>query len=163
MGVEGVEVPGTHPAYSTGRVLTMDRLTGAPIDQFLERADDETRLRAGERLVRVFYEMAFRLRTLHADPHAGNYLFRPDGTVGLLDFGCVKRFDPYWMGRYCNMALAILDDEPEVAVRVALCDALAGTEDEAARGRLARVARDEDESLDVRAAATRALRASTGF
>ena len=117
VGVEGVEVPGTHPAYSTGRVLTMDRLTGAPIDQFLERADDETRLRAGERLVRVFYEMAFRLRTLHADPHAGNYLFRPDGTVGLLDFGCVKRFDPYWMGRYCNMALAILDDEPEAFFR----------------------------------------------
>jgi predicted unusual protein kinase regulating ubiquinone biosynthesis (AarF/ABC1/UbiB family) len=26
----------------------------------------------------------------HADPHWGNYLFRPDGTVGLVDFGCVK-------------------------------------------------------------------------
>lgn len=112
-GMDGIEVPGTHPAYCTGRVLTMDRLTGAPIDQFLERATPEARQRAGDRLVRVFYEMAFRLRALHADPHAGNYLFKPDGTVGLLDFGCVKRFDPYFMGRYGRMALSILaDDQP---------------------------------------------------
>jgi predicted unusual protein kinase regulating ubiquinone biosynthesis (AarF/ABC1/UbiB family) len=26
----------------------------------------------------------------HADPHPGNYRFGPDGTVGFLDFGCVK-------------------------------------------------------------------------
>ncbi len=109
--VPGIEVPGTHPSFCTARVLTMDRLTGAPMDRFLERADEETRQRVGDRLVTVFYEMAFRLRALHADPHAGNYLFRPDGTVGLLDFGCVKRFDTYWMGHYADMALAILDGD----------------------------------------------------
>ena len=112
-GMDGVEVPGTHPKYCTARVLTMDRLTGAPVDQFLERATPEARQRAGDRLVRVFYEMAFRLRALHADPHAGNYLFKPDGTVGLIDFGCVKRFDPYFMGRYGTMALSILEEDQD--------------------------------------------------
>lgn len=112
--IPGVEVPATHPTYSTGRVLTMDRLTGGPLDQLVERASPETLQLVGDRLVRVFYEMAFRHRTLHADPHMGNYLFKPDGTVGLLDFGCVKRFDPYWMGRYGRMALAILDREEEL-------------------------------------------------
>ena len=28
----------------------------------------------------------------NADPHPGNYLFHPDGTVTFLDFGCVKAF-----------------------------------------------------------------------
>jgi predicted unusual protein kinase regulating ubiquinone biosynthesis (AarF/ABC1/UbiB family) len=31
--------------------------------------------------------------TLYADAHAGNFLFRPDGTVGVLDFGSVFHFD----------------------------------------------------------------------
>ena len=31
------------------------------------------------------------LKALHADPHPGNYLFRSDGRIGLVDFGCVKR------------------------------------------------------------------------
>ncbi len=112
--MEGIEVPGTFPKYSTGRVLTMERLTGGPLDQFVERASPETMQLVGDRLVRVFYEMSFRHRTLHADPHAGNYLFKPDGTIGLIDFGCVKRFDPYWMGRYAGMAIAILDQDRDV-------------------------------------------------
>ena len=29
---------------------------------------------------------------LHADQHPGNYLFQEDGSIGLVDFGCVKRF-----------------------------------------------------------------------
>ena len=29
---------------------------------------------------------------MHADPHPGNYRFNTDGTVGFLDFGCVKIF-----------------------------------------------------------------------
>jgi len=28
---------------------------------------------------------------VHADQHPGNYLFQPDGRIGLIDFGCVKR------------------------------------------------------------------------
>jgi serine/threonine protein kinase len=31
------------------------------------------------------------LKAVHADHHPGNYLFRPDGGIGLVDFGSVKR------------------------------------------------------------------------
>jgi len=31
------------------------------------------------------------LRAIHADHHPGNFLFRSDGRIGLVDFGCVKR------------------------------------------------------------------------
>jgi len=27
---------------------------------------------------------------VHADPHPGNFLFRNDGNLGIIDFGCVK-------------------------------------------------------------------------
>jgi len=45
----------------------------------------------GTRLVELYYAQVHRLRSLHADHHPGNYLFQPDGSIGLIDFGCVKR------------------------------------------------------------------------
>jgi predicted unusual protein kinase regulating ubiquinone biosynthesis (AarF/ABC1/UbiB family) len=30
------------------------------------------------------------LKAVHADPHPGNFLMRADGTLGIIDFGCVK-------------------------------------------------------------------------
>jgi predicted unusual protein kinase regulating ubiquinone biosynthesis (AarF/ABC1/UbiB family) len=60
--------------------------------------------------------MAFRHRMLHADPHPGNYLFETDGRIGLLDFGCVKRFNEFWTATYCKAALAAADGDREACV-----------------------------------------------
>ena len=106
--IPGISVPRPHPRYSTERVLTMDRLLGSPLDTFLQTADEAARLRAGDLLTISFHDMFYRQRALHADPHAGNYLFRADGGVGILDFGCVKRFDVYFVADYARMARALV-------------------------------------------------------
>lgn len=100
----GLRVPATHPRLCSERVLTMDRLPGVPLDRFLETADPRARQTAGLNLARAFFVMTYEIRALHADPHAGNYLFEPDGTVGLLDFGCVKRFDEHFVADYARVA-----------------------------------------------------------
>jgi len=105
-GDERVRIPRIHPALCTERVLTMDRLPGVHLAEFLHDATEEARQRAGLTLAEIYYEMVFRHRTLHADPHPGNYLFEPDGRVGLVDFGCVKRFDEFWIGTYAVAAVA---------------------------------------------------------
>lgn len=102
--VPGIRVPATHPSLCTGRVLTMDRLPGKPLEEFLKDADERARQQAGLNLARSFFVMVYELRALHADPHAGNYLFEPDGTLGILDFGCVKRFDEYFVADYARVA-----------------------------------------------------------
>lgn len=114
-----VRVPRVHGGWSTERVLTMDRMPGLHIGEFLKVATPEARQRAGETLARLYYTMAFDNRTLHADPHPGNYLFEPDGRVGLLDFGCVKRFDEFWIGRYCRLAMLAINQDREGAMREA--------------------------------------------
>lgn len=111
-----IRIPKVHAAWSTERVLTLDHLPGTHVDAFLEKATPEARQRAGETLSHVYYEQIFRHRILHADPHPGNYLFEEDGRVGLIDFGCVKRFDEFWIGTYARIALAGLDGEKEVAL-----------------------------------------------
>jgi predicted unusual protein kinase regulating ubiquinone biosynthesis (AarF/ABC1/UbiB family) len=42
----------------------------------------------------LFFFQLFCVRALHADPHPGNYLLNSDGTIGLVDFGCVKFLKP---------------------------------------------------------------------
>lgn len=106
-----VRVPRVHVALSTERVLTMDRLPGLPLESFLATASPEARQRAGVTLCTTFYTATYRHLTMHADPHPGNYLFEPDGRVGLLDYGCVKRFDPYWLAWYARAALSAVEGD----------------------------------------------------
>jgi predicted unusual protein kinase regulating ubiquinone biosynthesis (AarF/ABC1/UbiB family) len=108
-----VHIPRVHPHWCTERVLTMDRMRGEPLDVFLETSTREARQQAGVTLASLYYEMAFHHRTLHADPHPGNYLFDPEGRVSLLDFGCVKRFDEFWIANYARAALSALDGDRE--------------------------------------------------
>ena len=108
-GEPRLKVPRVHPQASSERVLTMDRLVGVPLPEFLKTADRAARQRAGETLAELYYRSAFEHRFLHADPHPGNFLFEPDGVVGLIDYGCVKKLDPYFMGNYARCALAAVD------------------------------------------------------
>ena len=96
----GVVFPEPHPAYSTGRVLTMDLLEGIPFNRPAElRAAGVDFDALARRGTRVFLDMVFRDGFFHADPHPGNVLYvlpkpdRPDGAIGLLDAGMVGRID----------------------------------------------------------------------
>lgn len=111
-----VRIPALHPSMCTERVLVLDRLPGVPLDRFLETASTEARQRAGHNLATFFFRMAFDKRMLHADPHPGNYLFEADGTVGVLDFGCVKRFDPFWIGTYARAVRGALDGDRQTVI-----------------------------------------------
>ena len=116
-GDDRVRIPRIHADLCTERILTMDRLPGMHLEAFLEQASPEARQRAGVTLAEIYYEMVFRHRTLHADPHPGNYLFESDGRVGLVDFGCVKRFDEFWIGTYAVAAVATHHGDREAALR----------------------------------------------
>lgn len=50
-----------------------------------------------------FFYSLFELGRLHADPHPGNFLFMPDGRLGLLDFGCTCMIAP---GFFASLATA---------------------------------------------------------
>ncbi|HEY8174605.1 MAG TPA: AarF/ABC1/UbiB kinase family protein [Gemmatimonadaceae bacterium] len=86
-----VTVPDVYRQFSSDRVLTMSHLNGEHLDRFLARRPSQ-RLRdtLGAHLMELFYFQLLGIEAFHADPHWGNYLFGPNGTVGLVDFGCVK-------------------------------------------------------------------------
>ncbi|MBA3466085.1 MAG: AarF/ABC1/UbiB kinase family protein [Gemmatimonadaceae bacterium] len=85
------DIPRVYPRMSTDRVLTMSLLDGDTLDAFMRRKPSQKlRDTVGAHLLELFYYQLFAMEAFHADPHWGNYLFRDDGTLGLVDFGCVK-------------------------------------------------------------------------
>lgn len=90
-----IQVPRVFPELSCERVLTMSHIPGVRLQEFLENnPSPDVRDRAGTALTRLFFFQLFRMKALHADPHPGNYLFNQDGSIGLVDFGCVKYLKP---------------------------------------------------------------------
>ena len=87
----GVAVPEPVPDLSTGRLLTMTWLDGAPI---LETAKAPTARRneVALRMFRVWYVPFYHYGVIHGDPHLGNYTVAAGRGVNLLDFGCVRVF-----------------------------------------------------------------------
>lgn len=115
-----VTIPRVHEGWSTGRVLTMERLTGRPLSVFVATASPAAKQRAGVALGRAFMRSQYVMRAIHADPHPGNYLFSPDGRVGILDFGCVRRLDLEWIASYGECGLAARYDDKEALMEAAM-------------------------------------------
>ncbi|HEY3860446.1 MAG TPA: AarF/ABC1/UbiB kinase family protein [Verrucomicrobiae bacterium] len=92
--IEFVRLPKVHPKLSSERVLTMSRVDGLRLAEFLKgNPSQAARDKLGSALTRLFYFQLFQAQALHADPHPGNYLFDSSG-IGLVDFGCVKFLKP---------------------------------------------------------------------
>lgn len=87
-----VVVPQVVGERSSQRVLT---LTYEPGDQLSETTEypQEVRDKLGETLFSLLADQIFDWRVLHADPNPANFAFRPDGTMVLYDFGCVKQLN----------------------------------------------------------------------
>ncbi len=111
-----VTIPFVHEGWSTGKVLTMERIAGRPLSVFAATASTAAKQRAGVTLGRTFLKMEYLWRAVHADPHPGNYLFTPEGKVGILDFGCVRRYDVKWMASYAKVGLAAVQGDRETCV-----------------------------------------------
>lgn len=88
-GDPDIVVPRVFPEHSTRRVLTTEFEAGKMLDEVVD-APQELRDRWGDVLCRAVADELYVHRSFNADPHPGNFLFRDDGTVVLLDFGCIK-------------------------------------------------------------------------
>lgn len=86
----GVRFPVYYDEFSTRRVLVMEWIEGARITDlaFIDSNGINRRV-LSERLFRLFLEQVLDGGQFHADPHGGNILIKPDGTIVLIDFGMV--------------------------------------------------------------------------
>jgi predicted unusual protein kinase regulating ubiquinone biosynthesis (AarF/ABC1/UbiB family) len=109
-----VVVPDVVGERSAKRVLT---LTFEPGDALTELDDERypqnVRDLIGEHLFAVMASQLFELSAVQADPNPANFAFRPDGTVVLYDFGCVKRLTDAVMTPWKALVNAAFDEDYE--------------------------------------------------
>ncbi len=93
--LEGVEFPVFYDSLSTRKVLVMEWVEGSKVTDidFLEKHQID-RKEISVRLFRLFLEQVLEGGQFHADPHGGNLLIKPDGTLVLIDFGMVINIKP---------------------------------------------------------------------
>jgi predicted unusual protein kinase regulating ubiquinone biosynthesis (AarF/ABC1/UbiB family) len=84
-----IAIPEVISRLSREKVLVSEYVTGLGFEGIKE-LDQETRDRVGEIVFRFFFGCMYRHRQFSGDPHPGNFLLRPDGTVAFIDFGLFK-------------------------------------------------------------------------
>jgi predicted unusual protein kinase regulating ubiquinone biosynthesis (AarF/ABC1/UbiB family) len=95
---DGIVVPRVCPQHSTARVLTMERLDGVHLEQFLATNPSQHRRNEfARKILHAWYRLMYSGRLYYADFHPGNFLFMDDGRLGLIDFGYVMDInDEVW-------------------------------------------------------------------
>lgn len=107
--------PAYYPEYSGSRILTMDWLDGKHLKDFmLTNPSQKVRDKIGQALWDFYDFQVHQLRQVHADPHPGNFLMRADGTMGVIDFGCVKVIPDFFYDNYFALINPdTVEDEPK--------------------------------------------------
>jgi ubiquinone biosynthesis protein len=99
-----VAVPKVWWRYTTGRILTLERLEGVHVrDIELDAWSDEERRELAYRMTDVWMTMIFRHAFFHGDPHPSNVLVLDDGSLGLVDFGLAGRLTDEDMNRLTRL------------------------------------------------------------
>ena len=116
-GEAGVVIPDTLEDLSTDRLLTMTWLEGLPLLAFIAKHEDQDlRNRVALNMFRAWYVPFYNYGVIHGDPHLGNYTMREDGTVNLLDFGCIRVFPSPFVRGVIDLYCALRDDNEDLAV-----------------------------------------------
>lgn len=112
---KNVHVPEVVDALSTGRLLTTTWVEGEKILKFID-APVEQRNQIALNMFRAWYVPLYYSGIIHGDPHLGNYSVRPDNSINLLDFGCVRVFRPEFVGGVIDLYNALMRDDTALAV-----------------------------------------------
>ena len=107
LDVPKVCIPRVRPEWSTQTVLTTNRLPGLPLDAWLDHSPGQQAVdQVAQTLQDIFITGLYDLRVIHADPNPGNFIIADDLTVGLVDFGCIKKMDPAFTEHYRRLSSA---------------------------------------------------------
>lgn len=112
-GDPSLHVPAVYWEYTTKKVLTMEALEGIKVSDLnaLDAAGID-RHELAERCAHIAVTQMLEHRFFHADPHPGNFLILPDGTVGLLDYGMVGQLEDRQGQTLVRLGLAVSHQDP---------------------------------------------------
>ncbi len=115
-----IKIPYVYDDLSTRRLLTMSWLPGHKIMDARTWSQDR-RNRIAENIFRAWYRPFYKFGVLHGDPHLGNYTVTEDGKMNVLDFGCVRKFEPKFIKGVISLYYALRDQNLNLAREAYQC------------------------------------------
>ena len=111
-----VHVPETFSDLSTDRLLSMSWLDGKNL---LTAKEEPQRKRdtIAQNLFRAWYVPFYHYGCIHGDPHLGNYSVREDGSINLLDFGCIRLFSADFVQGVLDLYNSLLKEDLSLAIK----------------------------------------------
>ena len=111
--MENLVFPTYYPALSAPKILTMDWLDGQLLGEFVKkgRPSQQVANKIGQAMWDFYHFQFHQLKTVHADPHPGNFIITSDNKLGVIDFGCIKEIPEDFYQLYFQLHHKdILDD-----------------------------------------------------
>jgi len=115
-----VVIPGVYPLLSGRTVLSTDMIQGPSLDQWLKKnQSQEDKNKVANLLNQIFITSLYRLNTIHADPNPGNFIIVSNNKIGLIDFGCIKKFKPGFVNLYSDLVKTAQKKDKDNYFRIA--------------------------------------------
>lgn len=114
-----ISIPAVNYRTSGETVLTTAYMPGPTLNEWLESDPPQAdRDRVAEVLHDLFLKSLYELNCIHADPHPGNFIINADLSVGLLDFGCVKKLPSEFVKKYAPLVRAAITQDNQEFLRI---------------------------------------------
>jgi aarF domain-containing kinase len=111
------KIPYVVPELSTKRVLTMEFVSGLPLDKVVD-LPQAARDRVGRMLLRLTLRELFEFGYVQSDPNFANYFYDPStGQLCLLDFGATKKYDDQFVDDYAVLVWAAAENDRDTLLR----------------------------------------------
>ncbi|XP_073454629.1 atypical kinase COQ8B, mitochondrial isoform X2 [Aquarana catesbeiana] len=105
------KVPRMIDDLTTKRVLTVELVSGVPLDQCAEM-DQETRNKISFNILRLCLQELFQFHFMQTDPNWSNFLYDADiDKVMLLDFGASREFEEKFTDKYIEVVKAAAEGD----------------------------------------------------
>lgn len=114
-GLPFAHIPQVDHDLSTKRLLSMNWLEGRRMMDMVDEPEN-IRNKVAEHMFRLWYSPLYTYGVIHGDPHLGNYTVREDQGINLLDFGCIRIFDPTFVQGVIELYKSLRDSKPDQTV-----------------------------------------------
>jgi len=111
--IPNIIFPTYYKEYSSPKILTMDWVEGKPLGEVLKAPLPKgVGTTIGQAMWDFYHFQMHTLKSVHADPHPGNFIITNDYKLGIIDFGCVKVIPETFYNTYFQLLdRSLLEDK----------------------------------------------------
>ncbi len=113
--IPNLKFPKYYKKLSGQKIITMDWMEGEHLSEFTKSNTDRVKAdKIGQALWDFYMFQMHELKSIHADPHPGNFLVSEKGELIAIDFGCIKQVPDSFYDPYFELAKPESINNPEI-------------------------------------------------